>query len=216
MQTLSYISRPKDVLVPCSSGGVFTAFKQAFTPKFGQKIVSNKGLAAMGYGLSAAIGASFANNNKRIIHLEGDGGFSQNLQEIGTMMINNLNIKTFIFDDSGYASIRMTQKNYFDGEYMGCDIESGLGFPNWEKLFFAWGLKSYKLKKDFDTDKTFLRYFNSIGPSVFVVPVDPNQTYFPKIQSRVTRTGSMESNPLHKMYPDLTKEEEEVCLKFLK
>ena len=216
MQKLSYISRPKDVLVPCSSGGVYTSFNQAFTPKFGQKIVSNKGLAAMGYGLSAAIGASFANNKKRIIHLEGDGGFSQNLQEIGTMMINKLNIKSFIFDDSGYASIRMTQKNYFDGEYMGCDIKSGLGIPNWEKLFLAWGLKSYKLNNNFDTDKTFLKYFHSSGPSVFIVPVDPNQTYFPKIQSRVTKTGSMESNPLHRMSPQLTNEEEELFFKFLK
>lgn len=216
MEKLSFISKPKDILVPCSSGGVFTAFKQAFSAKFGQKIVSNKGLAAMGYGLSAAIGASFANSKKRIIHLEGDGGFSQNLQEVGTMMINNLNIKSFIFDDSGYASIRMTQKNYFDGEYMGCDIKSGLGIPDWEKLFLAWGLKSYKLNKDFDTDKKFLKYFNAVGPAVFIVPVDPNQTYFPKIQSKVTKTGSMESNPLHRMSPELTKEEEEVFFKYLK
>ena len=32
------------------------------------------------------------------------------MQEFGTVAVNNLNIKTFIFDDNGYASIRMTQK----------------------------------------------------------------------------------------------------------
>lgn len=122
MKELSKISKKDDVVIPCSSGGVFTAFKQSFVPKFGQKIASNKGLASMGYGLSAAIGAAFSNDNKRVIHLEGDGGFSQNIQEIGTMVVNKLNIKSFIFDDSGYASIRMTQKNYFKGEYMWCDI----------------------------------------------------------------------------------------------
>ena len=40
----------------------------------------------------------------------------------------------------------------------------------------------------------------------FVVPIDPEQSYFPKISSRVTETGSMESNPLHLMTPDLPEE----------
>ena len=38
---------------------------------------------------------------------------------------------------------------------------------------------------------------------VFVVPIDPEQSYFPKITSRVTASGSMESAPLHRMSPDL-------------
>ena len=99
---------------------------QVFEQKSGQTIVTNKGLASMGYGLSGAIGAAFANPDKRVILVEGDGGFSQNLQEIGTAAINKLNIKMFILDDSGYASIRMTQKNYFGGRYVGCDRETGL------------------------------------------------------------------------------------------
>ena len=216
MKEVSFIAKRNDIVIPCSSGGVFTAFKQSFTPKLGQRIASNKGLASMGYGLSAAIGAAFSNNKKRVIHFEGDGGFSQNIQEIGTVILNKLNIKTFIFDDSGYASIRMTQKNYFGGTYMGCDIQSGLGMPSWEKLFDAWGIKAYKLSKDFINNKTFLNLFNKIGPAVFIVPTDPEQTYFPKIKSRVTKTGSMESNPIHRMSPELSPEQEDIFLKFLK
>ena len=41
------------------------------------------------------------------------------------------------------------------------------------------------------------------GPAAFLVPVDPEQTYLPKITSRVAPGGSMESNPLHAMSPDL-------------
>ena len=62
-------------------------------------------------------------------------GRLKNTQEFGTVAVNNLNIKTFIFDDNGYASIRMTQKNYFHGAYMGCDKETLLGIPDWNKLF---------------------------------------------------------------------------------
>jgi acetolactate synthase-1/2/3 large subunit len=47
---------------------------------------------------------------------------------------------------------------------------------------------------------------NHPGPAAFLVKIDPQQTYFPKISSRVTASGGMESNPLHLMSPDLDEE----------
>jgi acetolactate synthase-1/2/3 large subunit len=205
-ETLSRISFDDDVIIPCSSGGAFTVMMQTFEIKNKQKMVTNKGLASMGYGLSGAIGASVANKDKRVILVEGDGGFAQNIQEIGTVAINQLNLKIFIFDDSGYASIRATQKNYFKGSYVGCDIETGLGLPQWEKLFDAWSLPSLRLSKDFESNSQFINLFESKGPAAFIVSIDPEQTYFPKITSRITENGSMESNPLHQMTPDLDEE----------
>lgn len=192
-----------DVIIPCSSGGAFTVMMQAFSQKQGQLLVTNKGLAAMGYGLSGAVGAAFAHPDRRVILVEGDGGFAQNLQEIGTAKINCLNLKIFIFDDSGYASIRMTQKSYFGGRYVGCDINTGLGMPNWEQLFKAWGVPVCRLGPDFLKNSRFRELFDSTGLSAFTVSIDPEQTYFPKITSQITATGAMASNPLHRMTPDL-------------
>jgi acetolactate synthase-1/2/3 large subunit len=192
-----------DVIIPCSSGGAFTVMMQVFAQQRGQKIITNKGLASMGYGLSGAIGAALANPTQRTILIEGDGGFSQNLQEIGTVAVNHLNMKLFILDDSGYASIRMVQKNYFPGSYIGCDIKSGLGLPNWEQLFKAWEIPALRIGNGFEEQNDFLELFNIRGPAAFIVTIDPAQTYFPRIMSRVTESGTMESNPLHKMTPDL-------------
>jgi acetolactate synthase-1/2/3 large subunit len=213
--TLSKLSKDNDILVPCSSGSAFTSMMQVFEQKSGQIMVTNKGLASMGYGLSGAIGAAFANPERRIILVEGDGGFSQNLQEIGTAAVNYLNIKIFIYDDSGYASIRMTQKNYFQGRYVGCDRETGLGLPNWDQLFDAWNVKALRLKPGYEIDPEFLNAFNSAGPCAFIVSVDPEQTYFPKISSRVTESGAMESNPLHLMTPELSEEQSNRYLRYL-
>jgi len=192
-----------DVIIPCSSGGAFTVMMQIFAQKRGQKIITNKGLASMGYGLSGAIGAALANPECRTILVEGDGGFAQNLQEIGTAAINQLNLKIFIFDDNGYASIRMTQKNYFGGNYIGCDIKSGLGLPDWEQLFKAYRVPALRIGKNFEEQEEFAALFDAKGPAAFLVSIDPEQTYFPKITSRVTENGTMESNPLHQMSPDL-------------
>jgi acetolactate synthase-1/2/3 large subunit len=204
--TLSALCKKSDLIIPCSSGGAFTVTFQSFLPKAGQKMVANKSLASMGYGLSGAIGAAIAGKGKRTILIEGDGGFSQNIQEIGTVVANGLNLKMFIFEDNGYASIRMTQSSYFGGKYVGCDIKTGLGLPDWVKLFQTYGVPVMKLQPGFEAQPEFLKSFEAEGPAAFIVPVDPKQTYFPKITSRVTETGSMASNPLHRMSPDLDAE----------
>ena len=204
VRRLSAMAGDTDVIVPCSSGGAFTVMMQAFAQKGGQRIVTNKGLASMGYGLSGALGAALAAPDRRVVLIEGDGGFAQNLQEVGTVAAMRPNLKIFIFDDNGYASIRMTQRNYFGGSYMGCDTSTGLGLPDWTALFAAYRVPVMRLGHDWASDNAVLDALNGPGPAAFLVPIDPEQTYFPKIMSRMAPSGSMISNPLHAMSPDLT------------
>jgi len=195
-------TRPDDLIIPCSSGSAFTLAMQLYKQKFGQRLLTNKSLAAMGYGLSGAVGAALATNNqRRTILIEGDGGFAQNMQEMGTAELNKLNLKIFIFNDQGHASIRMTQINYFHGKYLGCDRGSGLGLPNWNLLFQAWNTPVMECNRGFSKNAEFLTRFHSEGLQVFLVSIDPEQTYFPKIASRITETGTMESNPIDLMSP---------------
>ena len=200
---LEALTRPDDLIIPCSSGSAFTLSMQLYKQKYGQRMVTDKSLASMGYGLSGAIGASLAKPERRTILIEGDGGFAQNLQELGTVAVNNCNLKIFIFHDQGHASIRMTQRSYFDGKYLGCDRNSGLGLPDWARLFAAWDVPLMELPLDFESDEEFRDQLEGIGPQAFIVPIDPEQTYFPKITSRITASGSMESNPIDRMSPDL-------------
>ena len=200
---LEQLTRADDLIIPCSSGSAFTLSMQLYKQKYGQRMLTNKSLASMGYGLSGAIGASIAKPDKRTFLIEGDGGFAQNLQELGTVMANRCNLKIFIFHDQGHASIRMTQRSYFNGKYLGCDRQSGLGLPEWTRVFAAWDIPVMELPLDFDTDDEFLARLDSVGPQAFIVPIDPEQTYFPKISSRITASGSMESNPIDRMTPEL-------------
>jgi acetolactate synthase I/II/III large subunit len=64
-EKLSHLATAEDLVIPCSSGSAFTVMMQAFAQKLGQRIVTNKGLASMGYGLSGAIGAAFAAGGQR-------------------------------------------------------------------------------------------------------------------------------------------------------
>ena len=214
MEELSAKLNNTDVVIPCSSGGAFTVTMQALVPKFGQTIVTNKGLASMGYGLSGAIGAA-ESTQARTILIEGDGGFAQNLQELGTLAAQNLNVKVFVFSNSGYASIRMTQRNYFNGAYLGCDIQTGLGLPDWSLIAKAYGLKYTKMEETSLVNDILNEVLDWNGPEFIEVKIDPEQTYFPKITSRILPSGAMASNPLHMMTPDLSSEEIERYLPYL-
>jgi acetolactate synthase I/II/III large subunit len=204
--TLSELATPDDMVIPCSSGGANSSAMQALRPKRGQVIITDKGLASMGYGLAGALGAALAHPGRRTFLVEGDGGFSQNLQELATLAVNGVDVKIFLFCNQGYSSIRATQRNYFDGAYLGCDTETGLGFPDWEKLFGAYGLPLVAMdERGFDTPGV-REALARRGPVAITVPIDPLQTGYPRIASRITESGSMESNPLHLMTPELDDE----------
>jgi len=198
---LSRVATHDDVVIPCSSGGAFTTFYQAFQQKAGQIIVSNKSLASMGYGLAGALGASIAHPGRRVLHVEGDGGFSQNLQELATVKVRNPNLKMFDLCNDGYASIRMTQRNYFEGQYLGCDDNTGLGFPDWSELAHSYSLRFAELPVS--QPDTILKLLESPEPALISVPIHPEQTYYPKISSQITAEGSMESEPLWAISPRL-------------
>jgi acetolactate synthase-1/2/3 large subunit len=188
---------------------------QVFENKKNQKVLSNKGSASMGYGLAGAIGMAFAYRNNRVIHFEGDGGFAQNMQDIGTVANNKLNIKMFISSNKGYASIRTTQKSYFSGNYLGCDSETGLGLPEWEFIFKAYEIPVIKLNAENLNSEIFNESMETSGPCAFILDLDPEQLYFPKLTSKLKDDGSMETNPLHLMSPSLSEGVSDKYLKYL-
>ena len=212
---ISQLISSEDYVIPCSSGGAYTSVMQAFQQKRGNLMTNNKGLASMGYGLAGAIGSAVAAPKKRVLLFEGDGGFAQNLQEIGTVANRNLNLKMFIFDNSGYASIRISQKAYFQGNYLGCDNETGIGLPNWIDLFGSWGVPCFEIYGSFAENEGALDCFNQPGPVAYILKIHQEQPFLPKITSSVRENGSIESNPIHLMNPPLSESLSDWVFKYL-
>jgi acetolactate synthase-1/2/3 large subunit len=202
---ISKITGDDDVVVAASSGGTFTATLQQYEVSGNQRLLCNKGLASMGYGLAGSIGAAVARKGRTIL-FEGDGGFAQNMQDLGTVRAQKLNIKIFITSNDGYASIKTSQKIYFSGHYIGCDEATGLQLPNWEDLFKSFGITCITLEKDFLNGTSFKELWSSDRPGAFIIKADPEQLYLPKIFSKVDTNGVMTSTALHDMSPPLESE----------
>ncbi len=204
-----------DIISPCSSGGTYTGVLQLLLNKDQQRIVTSHALAGMGYGLPGAIGMAFAYPSRRVLALEGDGGFAQNLQELGVVKAHKLNLKMFISSNRGYASIRSSQRAYFNGHYVGCDEISGLGFPDWSMIFTSYDIPVIEVSPENAFGPEFTNLLNSEGPAAFVLRLDPEQAYFPRVGSRLNAKGEMESAPLHQMTPELSLQEAQKFLPYL-
>ena len=118
---------------------------QAFRVKPGQRIVNAPGLGAMGTGLPGTIGGCLASGRRRTICVNGDGGFQLNIQELETVRRLNLPIKYFVLCNGGYASIMATQRNYFQGRYVGSEPSSQLTLPNVMRVAEAYGIATAHL-----------------------------------------------------------------------
>ncbi|HEY0865566.1 MAG TPA: thiamine pyrophosphate-dependent enzyme [Lacunisphaera sp.] len=202
-RNLSLATRPEDVLALCSSGGTFTGALQSYEVAPRQYATVSPALASMGWGLATAIGAALARPGRRVILAEGDGGFAQNLQELALVRRQNLPIKIFLSENHGYGSIRATQRKFFNGAYVGCDEETGLGFPDWVALFQAYGVPARRLGPDEATPEVLARLIAEPGPGAWIVPIDPEQSNWPAVSSRILPDGKMVSNPLYRMLPPL-------------
>ena len=204
-----------DQVISCSSGGSYTSMMQAFPQKTGQLLTNNKALASMGYGLAGAIGTAVAFKEKRTILIEGDGGFAQNLSEVGTVANRKLNLKMFIFSNLGYASIRVSQKAYFNGNYIGCDESTGVGLPNWNSIFASYGIPTIEINESIKNNKKFQQLLDNPGPAAFIINIHPDQSFLPKITSRIYSDGKMKSNPIHLMDPQLDHDLAQECFSLL-
>lgn len=191
----------------CGNGAACVITFQAAKIKQGQRVFTNSGCAAMGYGFPAAIGVAVSDNSIRTICIDGDGSVMMNIQELATMAYNKLNIKLFILNNNGYLSIRQTQRNLFKPPFIGIDSESGIGFPDFEKLADAFGIKYFKLDNEKSADAIYQDVLNFEGPCICEAVVDPNQNFEPKSSSKVLPDGRIVSPSLDDMAPFLEREE---------
>lgn len=198
---------PDNAIIACTNATPSLALFQAGIVKNSQRMFVNSGCAAMGFGLPASLGSAVAANGRPVICLEGDGSLMMNLQELQTIKFHNLPIKLFLFSNNEYSSIRQTQDNFFEGRKTGCTPESGVTFPDWDKLAAAFGWKYFNLSKESDiTDH--LEEILALNEPVFCeLKLVPGYTFSPKLSSRKLPDGTLVSSSLEDMYPFLPEEE---------
>lgn len=208
IETMGKILKPGEVIVESDGVGPLNCMYQAFYVKPRQRVILNLGLAQMGYGLPAAIGAAFAfYKKKRVICFEGDGSLQLNVHELQTMKHHNLPIKLFVYSNDGYLSIRNTQKGLFEGRLVATDSSSGLTCPDFVKLGKAYGLKTLRINNHQDMIVKIKYSLAYPGPILCDINAVRDFILTPKLQTKKTPDGQFISPTLEDMAPFLSEEE---------
>lgn len=206
MRTLSDLLPEGQIIVTGDGTACVTSF-QAMHLKKQQRLYTNSGSASMGYDLPAAIGACIASQGKSIICLAGDGSIQQNIQELATIAHHQYPIKIFVLNNNGYHSIRQTQSNFFGEPLVGVGPDSGLGFPDFEKLAYAYGIPYVRCVNHATMQEAIQSVLNEAGPSLCEVMLTLEQQFAPKMSSKRLADGRMVSRPLEDLAPFLSREE---------
>ncbi len=201
------VLKPDDAVITGDGTACVVTFQSARL-KQGQRLFSNSGSASMGYDVPAAIGACYADNApERIVCIAGDGSIMMNIQELQTIVGQNLPIKLFVLNNDGYHSIRQTQQNYFPDNVVGCGPESGVTFPDFQKLGAAFGFPVRRATSHGDMGAAIAATLDGEGCQLCEVILDKAQPFAPKLSSRRLDDGRMVTSAMEDLAPFLSREE---------
>lgn len=142
---------------------------QAFDFKRGQRWIMQFSIGAMGYGLPAAIGASFATDD-RVVCITGDGSLQMSINELATVVYYNKNIKIFVICNGAYGLIQKTQDDWNCGHYA-TDREHHLPLPDSSAVAKAYGLPVYEIYENADAQRIIGEVLAVEGPVFCAVHV---------------------------------------------
>lgn len=159
--------------------------------------VSSGGLGTMGFGLPAAIGAWYANPDKPVVLVDGDGSFQMNIQELATVVANRIPLKMFVLNNSFLGMVRQWEDMMDDGHhYETClarnaecaedcaDIDQTCRrqLPNLKGLNYVYPrLKTMRIKQPERLRDSVAEALSQAGPVLVDVWVDKAENVLPMV-----------------------------------
>ena len=213
---LSILSKRNKTFVIDGGGTCNQIFFQSFKNKKNQRMIISAGICAMGSGLPDSIGIA-KNNKKRDIFLVcGDGSLQLNIQELQTIKDNKLNIKIFIFSNNGYLSIRHTQSQFLNKNYIGSIKSGGLNFPNIKKIANSYSIDYLRISNISEFKKKLLKILKIKKPYIIEIMMPDNYKILPRMEFIKQNNGKFIAAGLENMYPFLSNKNKNLINKLLK
>jgi acetolactate synthase-1/2/3 large subunit len=196
-----------DAVILTDVGFCFIPTMQTLKLRGEQRLIHSAGVSPMGWGLPGAIGAAFAGGGRQTICLTGDGGLMMNLQDLQTVAHHQLPMAIFVFENNGYATMRLAQRAHFKREVMSSP-RSGMSLPDLTKVARAFGI--YVM--EFNVQNALAHHMSSIfdiasqGPVMVVMHMEPDEFLQPRVMAR-TDNGKFLPTDIADMWPYLPRSE---------
>lgn len=139
--------------------------------------ITSGGLGTMGFGLPAAIGAKVGAPKRTTVAIIGDGGFQMTIQELGTIMQSEIDVKILILNNQFLGMVRQWQQLFNDKRYSFVDIAS----PNFVQVAKGYNIPGQSISKRDDLKKALTEMLNTKGAYLLEVMVGKENNVFPMV-----------------------------------
>lgn len=193
MNCINAISKDNDVFVSDIGHNQMIA-AQTLKLTGSQKYITSGGLAPMGFSLPISAGIVMANPNRRVISINGDGGFHMASQTLMLISQYNLPIIAIILNNESLGMITQFQSLYFEGRLNATTQSGGYCTPYFKKMAETYGLPYYRLDESSLADGKLIEEIFTKRNCVVEYVTDGLTTISPKLEY---------NKPIYKPTPDL-------------
>ena len=162
---------PEDGVVSADVGQNQMSVAQGAYLDGNKRILNSAGYASMGYSLPAAVGAAFARPHTRVISFSGDGGIQMNIQELQTIVRENLNVAVVVLNNHCLGMIRRLQEKMYDNRTF--VSVSGYSTPDFGAVAKAYGIRYLRIETVAELQK--LKDFLSPSGPCFIEVMFPTE-----------------------------------------
>ena len=139
--------------------------------------ITSGGLGTMGFALPAAIGAKCGRPDAQVVAIVGDGGLQMNIQELGTILQNNIDVKIVLLNNSFLGMVRQWQDLFYDKRFS----HTMLVNPDFSKICEAYEIEYLKISDPRELEPAIERMAASKGAFFLEAVVDPTANVYPMI-----------------------------------
>jgi acetolactate synthase-1/2/3 large subunit len=136
----------------------------------------------LGNGFPTALGAQVGNPDRRVVSVNGDGGFMFNVQELATAVQHRIPVIVVVFDDGAYGNVRRTQEQLFGGRTIASELKN----PSFAALGEVFGLQGLRAIGPDELRSALRAALAHDGPSLIEVPVGEMPMIFSRVEARLS------------------------------
>ena len=142
-----------------------------------RSVITSGGLGTMGFGLPAAIGAKYGVPERTVCLFVGDGGIQMTLQELGTIMQYNVDIKIILLNNHYLGMVRQWQELFYKERYSETEMQN----PDFTKIADAYGIRSRKITERTNLDDAIAEMLHHKGAYLLEVDVETKGLVYPMV-----------------------------------
>ena len=150
---------------------------QFYKFKHPRRLMTSGGLGVMGYGFPAAMGVQVAKPDDIVIDIAGDGSIQMNIQELITVVDNDLPVKIAILNNTYLGMVRQWQQLFYDRRYSSTPMTA----PDFVKLAEAYGAVGLRATKPEEVEPVIREALNTRRPVIMDFKVEPEECVMPMV-----------------------------------